>query len=322
MKDIKKYQGVIPAFYACYDAEGNISVEGVKALTRHLIAKGVNGKGYDGSRALAYGMKAMPNDQYWGNHLRLHWKGAGFSYDWSNSEMLWFWVDSSEFSSAQSIRVQIEGKKGDGSKYYLWDGENELVLGGTIASGDPTWGRMPMPAGFVGWVGIELDGYIANGLDLTKVWNVEFYFEPWNEASETDTKLLYIDELWLTKKQQLPDLSAAEEETNKDPDVLYELKVPVNNMLNPNVVTGNKFVAEMTLNISSMSDLGVKIILGKNVDGVQNELWLSGTRNDIFISNPDWKGSGLDSTKFDFASLKGKDIEAYRALIARLGIRK
>ena len=44
MKDIKKYQGVIPAFYACYDAEGNISVEGVKALTRHLIAKGVKGE--------------------------------------------------------------------------------------------------------------------------------------------------------------------------------------------------------------------------------------------------------------------------------------
>ena len=38
MKDITKYQGVIPAFYACYDAEGNISTEGVKALTRHLIA--------------------------------------------------------------------------------------------------------------------------------------------------------------------------------------------------------------------------------------------------------------------------------------------
>ena len=31
MKDITKYQGVFPAFYACYDAEGNISVEGVKA---------------------------------------------------------------------------------------------------------------------------------------------------------------------------------------------------------------------------------------------------------------------------------------------------
>ena len=43
MKDITKYQGVIPAFYACYDKDGNISVEGVKALTRHLISKGVKG---------------------------------------------------------------------------------------------------------------------------------------------------------------------------------------------------------------------------------------------------------------------------------------
>ena len=32
MKDITKYQGVIPAFYACYDAEGNISTEGVKGV--------------------------------------------------------------------------------------------------------------------------------------------------------------------------------------------------------------------------------------------------------------------------------------------------
>ena len=36
MKDISKYQGVIPAFYACYDKDGHISVEGVKALTRVL----------------------------------------------------------------------------------------------------------------------------------------------------------------------------------------------------------------------------------------------------------------------------------------------
>ena len=43
MKDITKYQGVIPAFYACYDEKGEISTEGVKALTRHLISKGVKG---------------------------------------------------------------------------------------------------------------------------------------------------------------------------------------------------------------------------------------------------------------------------------------
>ena len=49
MKDINKYRGVIPAFYACYDKEGAISVEGVKALTRHLIGKGVKGVYVGGS---------------------------------------------------------------------------------------------------------------------------------------------------------------------------------------------------------------------------------------------------------------------------------
>ena len=43
MKDISKYQGIIPAFYACYDDEGNISVERTKELTRYFIKKGVKG---------------------------------------------------------------------------------------------------------------------------------------------------------------------------------------------------------------------------------------------------------------------------------------
>ncbi|MBQ8647421.1 MAG: dihydrodipicolinate synthase family protein, partial [Oscillospiraceae bacterium] len=43
MMSISKYQGIIPAFYACYDDEGNISVERTKALTRYYIAKGVQG---------------------------------------------------------------------------------------------------------------------------------------------------------------------------------------------------------------------------------------------------------------------------------------
>ena len=49
MKDHTKYQGVIPAFYACYGQDGSISTEGVKALTRHLIAKGVKGVYVGGS---------------------------------------------------------------------------------------------------------------------------------------------------------------------------------------------------------------------------------------------------------------------------------
>lgn len=49
MKDITKYQGIIPAFYACYDVEGNISPERVEALTKHLINKGVKGVYVGGS---------------------------------------------------------------------------------------------------------------------------------------------------------------------------------------------------------------------------------------------------------------------------------
>ena len=43
MRDIRKYQNVIPAFYACYDKHGEVSTDGVRALTRHLISKGIKG---------------------------------------------------------------------------------------------------------------------------------------------------------------------------------------------------------------------------------------------------------------------------------------
>lgn len=49
MKDITKYRGVIPAFYACYAPDGSISTDGVRALTRHLIGKGVKGVYVGGS---------------------------------------------------------------------------------------------------------------------------------------------------------------------------------------------------------------------------------------------------------------------------------
>ncbi len=49
MKDLKKYEGIIPAFYACYDAEGKINAEAVRELTRWFIEKGVNGLYVGGS---------------------------------------------------------------------------------------------------------------------------------------------------------------------------------------------------------------------------------------------------------------------------------
>lgn len=44
-----KYHGVIPAFYACYDKEGAVSPQGVRALAQHLLDKGVQGVYVGGS---------------------------------------------------------------------------------------------------------------------------------------------------------------------------------------------------------------------------------------------------------------------------------
>ena len=49
MKDFSKYQGIIPAFYACYDASGAIDPAAVRALTEYFIGKGVKGLYVGGS---------------------------------------------------------------------------------------------------------------------------------------------------------------------------------------------------------------------------------------------------------------------------------
>ena len=49
MRDLKKYEGVIPAFYACYDDQGEISPERVRALVEYFLVKGVQGLYINGS---------------------------------------------------------------------------------------------------------------------------------------------------------------------------------------------------------------------------------------------------------------------------------
>ena len=49
MTDIKKYEGIIPAFYACYDGNGDINPTAVRELTRYFVEKGVTGVYVGGS---------------------------------------------------------------------------------------------------------------------------------------------------------------------------------------------------------------------------------------------------------------------------------
>ena len=43
MRNLTKYHGIIPAFYACYDDNGNVSTERTEAFAEYLFNKGVKG---------------------------------------------------------------------------------------------------------------------------------------------------------------------------------------------------------------------------------------------------------------------------------------
>ena len=49
MSKLDKYRGILPAFYACYEAEGSVSPARVRALTQYFIDKGVLGIYVNGS---------------------------------------------------------------------------------------------------------------------------------------------------------------------------------------------------------------------------------------------------------------------------------
>ena len=49
MSNMKKYEGIIPAFYACYDDNGAISIDRTKALAQWFVGQGVQGLYVGGS---------------------------------------------------------------------------------------------------------------------------------------------------------------------------------------------------------------------------------------------------------------------------------
>lgn len=49
MTDITKFQGILPAFYACYDKDGKVSPDAVRALCRYYLKAGVKGLYVGGS---------------------------------------------------------------------------------------------------------------------------------------------------------------------------------------------------------------------------------------------------------------------------------
>ena len=51
---MKKYEGVFPAFYACYDESGKVNPEGIRSFALHLVDTGISGLYIGGSSVNAY----------------------------------------------------------------------------------------------------------------------------------------------------------------------------------------------------------------------------------------------------------------------------
>ena len=66
---LEKYKGIIPAFYACYDENGEISVDGTKSLVEFLIEKGVDGLYVGGSSGECIYHSVEARNQ---RHLKVH----------------------------------------------------------------------------------------------------------------------------------------------------------------------------------------------------------------------------------------------------------
>ena len=65
MRNLEKYHGVIPAFYACYEDDGSASPERSRVLARHLVSKGVKGLYVGGSSENAFIWKKKNGWRFW-----------------------------------------------------------------------------------------------------------------------------------------------------------------------------------------------------------------------------------------------------------------
>lgn len=164
-----------------------------------------DGKGFNASTALGYVYKNYDGGNYWGNSIELTAGALGMTTEWKGGELLWFWVDASEFTGALGLDLWINDvKPAVGATLYTWDGSGTPLAAGALPdawNGGAGFGRLPLPQGYKGFVGIPLSAY--GGLDLNAIQKVYFYIQPVNDKDALP-KTLYLDEFWVTAADNVP----------------------------------------------------------------------------------------------------------------------
>ena len=165
------------------------------------------GKGVGGSTAFGY---RWVNRGDGNDFLRMVNLGSvpGYKSDWSGAKMVWFWVDTTEFSHSVNLDIFFNwARPVTDSTFYLWDGENRPMVGGTIplAWGGATYGRIPIPQGYSGYVGLNVENMKIDGTGnalssfLGSITEFYLYYGTTDELPKT----LYIDNIAIS--DQLPE---------------------------------------------------------------------------------------------------------------------
>ncbi|MBQ9387791.1 MAG: hypothetical protein IJU01_03920 [Lachnospiraceae bacterium] len=176
------------------------SLETAKVVTSLTSA---SGKGFGGTKALAWNQ--LDEFDNMNDYTVITKNLKGFAQGWKNAEMFWVWVNAADLTADGKLDIRINGNYMPiGESYYTVGSSGKVVRVGSIPKGygnTTTIGRIPVKAGFQGWIGVETKIY----QEVKCVSSFKLHF--FKNINKNDK--IYFDEFWITKLGQAPDYSAS-----------------------------------------------------------------------------------------------------------------
>ncbi len=192
---IADFEGLSGELYS----QGIARNDNLSNITDYNSADITAGRGADGTKALAYTFKASAGEKYWAQALKLDMDAAGYAASLSGASMFWFYVDTGSFASGCRLDLWINDHKPmTGAKLYCRNGNGIFELN-TLAEAwnGAGFGRLTIPAGFKGYLGLNLSAF--DGLTEKSIKQLYFYTETGSFPAS-----LYLDDFWLTEAASAP----------------------------------------------------------------------------------------------------------------------
>ncbi|MBQ7247820.1 MAG: hypothetical protein IJS22_07005 [Lachnospiraceae bacterium] len=168
------------------------------------------GKGFNGSAAIEYKMLAADEKIV---RIRMD-KINAYPTDLTGSDIFWMWLDASGISRQMNLELQLYSTSWKdynlkiGETFYLWNG-GAVTSSTTVDAWNHIKGRVPLPQGYVGFIGIPYSAFYNEAEDgsdnvysIADIKGIRFDI-PNPNAGE----VLYIDEFWATETGLLPDVT-------------------------------------------------------------------------------------------------------------------